>query len=152
MARASKCHLTHRTPVFVTKHVRIASIIQRLRSMSRSCRPVSTVGVGNTATDVNAAQIIFQALGVKDNIGFDQHGAAHCSSHSVGLAGRQAFIQRNLRRLSVTSEVWTVTSTTSGSNGATVDVTKWVGWAVPTPSLPGTLGLDTEARKEQGGR
>jgi hypothetical protein len=91
------------------------------------------LGVNSCVTDDTAAQMIFQGLGVKDNIGLDQHGHAHCSFDSVEWPDLQAYIQKFLLNKSTASAaVWNITSTQYGSTTSALDTSMWIDWTIPT--------------------
>lgn len=91
------------------------------------------LGVNSCVTDATAAQMIFQGLGAKDNIAFEQHGHTHCSFDSTDeWPALQAFIQKFLLEQSVSTQYWHVTSTQFGSTSSTIDTAKWIDWTIPT--------------------
>ena len=90
------------------------------------------LGVNSCVTDATAAQMIFQGLGVKDNMAFAQHGHAHCSFDSAEWPALQSYIQKFLLNQNVTAQYWTITSTQFGSTSSTINTSMWIDWTVPT--------------------
>ena len=85
-------------------------------------------------TDATAAQMIFQGLGVKDNMAFEQHGPPPCHFNKAAeWPPLQAYINKFLLDQDVsTANSWHVTTTQFGSTTQTLDMSKWVNWTVPT--------------------
>jgi hypothetical protein len=93
------------------------------------------LGVNSVANDATAAQMIFQALGVTDNMGFANSGHTHCVPNSAEGPYVDAFVQKFLfAKTSTATKVWNVARAGfSGGGGLqTVDMAKWVDWTVPT--------------------
>jgi hypothetical protein len=90
------------------------------------------LGVNSCVTDATAAQMIFQGLGVKDNMAFEQHGHAHCAFDSAEWPDLEAYIKKFLLNQNVTASAWNVTSTQFGSTTSTLNIPMWVDWTVPT--------------------
>jgi hypothetical protein len=90
------------------------------------------LGVNSCVTDATAAQMIFQGLGVKDNMAFEQHGHAHCAFDSAEWPDLQAYIQKFLLNKDVTASAWNVTTTQFGSTTSTLNMSMWVDWTIPT--------------------
>ncbi|HZL19653.1 MAG TPA: dockerin-like protein, partial [Polyangia bacterium] len=90
------------------------------------------LGVNSCVTDATAAQMIFQGLGVKDNMAFEQHGHAHCAFDSAEWPDLQAYIQKFLLNQNVTASAWNVTTTQFGSMTSTLNMSMWIDWTVPT--------------------
>jgi hypothetical protein len=88
--------------------------------------------VNSCVTDATAAQMIFQGLGVKDNMAFEQHGHAHCAFDSAEWPDLQAYIQKFLLNKDVTASAWNVTTTQFGSTTSTLNMSMWVDWTIPT--------------------
>lgn len=91
------------------------------------------LGVNSCATDATAAQMIFQGLGVKDHIAFDQHAHTHCQFDSAEWPDLQAYIQKFLlNQTSANTAIWHVTSTQFGSTTSTLNTSMWIDWTIPT--------------------
>jgi hypothetical protein len=75
--------------------------------------------------------MIFQGLGVPDNMAFAQHGHAHCSFDSAEWPALQSYIQKFLLNQNVTAKYWTITSTQFGSTSSTINTSMWIDWTVP---------------------
>lgn len=91
------------------------------------------LGVNSCVTDATAAQMVFQGLGVKDNIGFTNSAHTHCQFNTAEAPAVKAFLQKFLLGQSTsTANQWNITGTTFNGTGKTVDMTKWVDWTVPT--------------------
>jgi hypothetical protein len=89
------------------------------------------LGVNSCVNSATAAQMIFQGLGVPDNIGFSNSGHTHCAFNSAEGPYLKAYIQKFLLGQAVDTKVWNITK--AGFNGVgTVDMAKWVDWTVPT--------------------
>jgi hypothetical protein len=90
------------------------------------------LGVNSCVTDATAAQMIFQGLGVKNNMAFEQHGHTHCAFDSAEWPDLQAYIQKFLLNQNVAASAWNVTTTQFGSTTSTLNMPMWVDWTVPT--------------------
>jgi len=91
------------------------------------------LGVNSAATNVAAAQLIYQALGVTDNIGFSNSGHTHCVPNSAEAPYVTAFIKKFLLDQTGTdTRVWNVSKTAFAGSNATIDKAKWIDWTVPT--------------------
>jgi hypothetical protein len=91
------------------------------------------LGVMSTTTDATAARLIFQGLGVEENMGFTNSSHTHCDFNPAETPYLDAFIARFLLGQTGTSTaVWNVTSTAWGNTSSKVDTTNWVNWTVPT--------------------
>jgi hypothetical protein len=91
------------------------------------------LGVNSCVTDATAAQMIFQALGAKDNMAFEQHGHTHCTFDMADeWPALQAFIQKFLFNQSVSTQYWHVTTTQFGSTTQTLNTAMWINWTIPT--------------------
>jgi hypothetical protein len=90
------------------------------------------LGVNSVATGAAAAQPVFQALGVPDNIGFANSGHTHCSPNTAEAPYVDAFIKKFLLGQSDTdTKVWKVSKAAFGTSTATVDKAKWIDWTTP---------------------
>jgi len=91
------------------------------------------LGVNSAATAATAAQMIYQALGAADNIGFSNSSHVHCTPNSAEAAYVTAFIKKFLLdQTSTDTDVWNVSRTAFSGSNATIDKTKWIDWTVPT--------------------
>jgi hypothetical protein len=91
------------------------------------------LGVNSGTTDSTAAQMIFQALGVPDNIGFTNSSHTHCAFNPAEAPYLDAFIKKFLLgQTSTSTKVWNITSTSFGSTSTMIDKAKWIDWTVPT--------------------
>lgn len=92
------------------------------------------LGVNSCVTDATAAQMIFQGLGVKDNMAYEQHGHTHCAFDMADeWAPLQAYINKFLLGQDVsTANMWHITTTQFGSTTQTLNMSQWVNWTVPT--------------------
>jgi hypothetical protein len=90
------------------------------------------LGVNSIVNDATAAQLIFQGLGVADNMGFANSGHSHCVANDAEAAYVDAFVQKFLLGQSDTAtKVWKVSKPAFGSSTLMVDKTKWIDWTVP---------------------
>jgi hypothetical protein len=101
------------------------------------------LGVMSTTTDATAARLIFQGLGVKDNMGFTNTSHTHCEFNPAEAPYLDAFIAKFLLGQTNTSTaVWNITSTAWQTSGSVVNTTDWVNWTVPTlKDLPPDGGI-----------
>jgi hypothetical protein len=91
------------------------------------------LGVNSTTTDATAARMIFQGLGVPDNVGFTNSSHTHCAFNTAEQPYLDAFIAKFLLgQTSTATKVWNITATNFGSTGTTLNMAKWVNWTVPT--------------------
>jgi hypothetical protein len=91
------------------------------------------LGVNSTTTDSTVARMIFQALGVPDNIGFTNSAHSHCVFNPAEVPYLDAYIGKFLLgQTNAATPVWNVTATNFGKAGTTIDTAKWVNWTVPT--------------------
>ncbi len=90
------------------------------------------LGVNSCVTDATAAQMVFQGLNVKPNVGFTNSAHSHCVFNTAEAPYLNAFIQKFLLGQSVDTTVWHITATTFSGSTTPVDMTKWVNWTVPT--------------------
>ena len=91
------------------------------------------LGVMSTTTDATAAQMIFQGLGVVNNMGFTNSAHSHCVFNSAEAPYLDAFVGKFLLgQTNTTTNVWHVTSTAWQNTSSMVDTSKWVNWTVPT--------------------
>ncbi|KAG8953858.1 hypothetical protein FRC04_001488 [Tulasnella sp. 424] len=78
----------------------------------------------------NAARTVWQALGVPDNIGFEQVGGhSHCAWPSSLTPTLNAFFNKFLLGQSVSTSYW---STNNQFNGRTWTAANWIDWTTPT--------------------
>ncbi|MFZ5889603.1 MAG: dockerin-like protein [Myxococcota bacterium] len=90
------------------------------------------LGVNSVATSSTAAQMIFEGLGVLDNIGFSNSSHSHCSPNSAEAPYVDAFVQKFLfGKTETATKVWKISKTAFGSSSATIDKAKWIDWTVP---------------------
>jgi len=90
------------------------------------------LGVNSAATDVSAAQLIYEALGVTDNIGFSNSGHTHCVPNSAEAPYVTAFIKKFLLDQTGTdTHAWSIAKTAFSGSNATIDKAKWIDWTVP---------------------
>jgi hypothetical protein len=75
-----------------------------------------------------AGRKVFEALGVKDIVGFssNSHGSSHCSFPSAQQPELTAFIERFLLGKTTTTDVWK----TDGK--FVIDEKRWIDWSVPS--------------------
>src|SRR5580700_5534428 len=91
------------------------------------------LGVMSTTVDATAARLIFQGLGVEENMGFSNTSHTHCDFNPAETPYLDAFIAKFLLgQTSTSTAVWNVTSTAWQTSSSVVSTSDWVNWTVPT--------------------
>jgi hypothetical protein len=91
------------------------------------------LGVNSIVNDATAAQMIFQGLGVADNMGFANSGHSHCVPNDAEGPYVDTYVKKFLfGKADTDTSVWKISKAAYGSSTLMVDKARWIDWTVPT--------------------